>query len=69
MKLLFKLSVNIPLAHARRLKKLRADCGLSASSVVEVALSAYFDGVSDAVVAARAKKAGANLRREAPPDD
>lgn len=63
MEPLFKLSVNIPDSQAKRLRKLRSIHGLSASSIVEVALAAYLDGQPDATVARRAQKEGATLRR------
>jgi len=61
--MLFKLCVNIPEAQAKRLRKLRLVHGLSASSLVEVALAAYLDQQSDAAVARRAASEGATLRR------
>ncbi|MDQ6929898.1 MAG: ribbon-helix-helix protein, CopG family [Candidatus Eremiobacteraeota bacterium] len=64
MEPLFKLSVNVPHSYAKRLRKLRAQYGISASSMVEAALAAYLDGQSDAVIARRALDAGATLRRE-----
>jgi hypothetical protein len=66
MEPLFKLSVNIPDSQAKRLRKLRSAHGLSASSIVELALAAYLDGQTDATVARRAEKAGATLRRSRP---
>jgi len=50
---LFKLSVNIPEAQAKRLRKLRSGYGPSASSIVEVALAAYLEGQTAAAVARR----------------
>lgn len=64
MEQISKLSVNVPNAIAKRLRKLRVDHGLSASSIVEVALTAYFEGRSDAAVARSAKDQGATLRRD-----
>lgn len=64
METISKLSVNVPNAIARRLRKLRVDHGLSASSIVEVALTAYFEGRNDAAVARAAKDHGATLRRD-----
>lgn len=61
---LSKLSVNVSQSYARRLRKLRAQHGISASSMVEAALAAYLEGQSDAVIARRARDAGATLRRE-----
>ena len=63
MDALYKLSVNIPETQAKRLRKLRSGHGLSASSIVEVALAAYLEGQTDAAVARRAEKEGATLRR------
>ncbi|GEM_PF-5233640 len=61
--MLFKLCANIPEGQAKRLRKLRLSYGLSASSLVEVALAAYLDGQTDAAVARRAASEGATLRR------
>ena len=64
MSTLYKLSVNISAAYAKRLRKLRHMHGLSASSLVEAALAAYFEEKTDAAVAQIAREAGATLRRE-----
>lgn len=61
--MLFKLCVNIPDGQAKRLRKLRLGYGLSASSLVEVALAAYLNQQTDAAVARRAAGEGATLRR------
>ena len=64
MEKLFKLSVNVPVASAKRLRRMRHDYGLSASSIVELALEEYFRNRSEAAVAKRARESGATLRRD-----
>ena len=65
---LAKLSVNVPLSCARKLRSIRYHHGLSTSSVVEAALRAFFARKSDEQIARRARKVGATLRRQSSAD-
>ncbi len=58
-----KLSVNVPTACAERLRTLKFKHELSGSSLVELALLAYFDSYTDDEIAEKARHQGASRRR------